>query len=169
MVISSMKLLAWILWCVRSVLLVCLKSQAINELPQATVLKQAQQAFGEGDFPRVLELVESLGEKSELTRKIARLKILSLVRLGKTKEGVEVFDRYVGSVGHNEEVLLRELAIYAILPFRSDMREQVRGAAYSALKEIQSPEVLPYFQDGLSDGSGMIRVCLLYTSPSPRD
>ena len=119
MVISSMRLLAWILCCVSSVLLVGLKSHAIAELSHPTVLKQAQQAFGERDFPRVLELMEILGEKSELSRVAARLKMLSLVRLGKTKEGVEAFDRYIGSVGHNEEVLLRELAIYAILPFLS--------------------------------------------------
>ena len=103
MVISSMRLLAWILGCVVSVLVVGLKSQAIAELSQPTVLKQAHQAFGERDFPKVLELVESLGKKLELSRAMARLKMLSLVRLGKTKEGVEAFDRYIGSVGHNEE------------------------------------------------------------------
>ena len=52
MVISSMRLLAWILGCVVSVLVVGLKSQAIAELSQPTVLKQAHQAFGERDFPR---------------------------------------------------------------------------------------------------------------------
>ena len=75
---SSMRLLVWFFGCVVSVLFVGLKSHAIVELPQTTVLKQAQQAFGEGNFSKVLELVESLAEKSELSRAIARLKMLSL-------------------------------------------------------------------------------------------
>jgi HEAT repeat protein len=39
-----------------------------------------------------------------------------------------------------------------------DMREQMRGAAYTALKEIDSDEVVSFFEDGLSDGSGPVRV-----------
>jgi HEAT repeat protein len=38
-----------------------------------------------------------------------------------------------------------------------DMREQMRGAAYTALKEVESDEVVPYFEDGLSDGSAPVR------------
>ena len=33
----------------------------------------------------------------------------------------------------------------------------MRGAAYTALKEVDSDEVVPYFEDGLSDGSGPVR------------
>ena len=53
--------------------------------------------------------------------------------------------------------LLRELAIAVILPFRADMREQIRGAAYTALKEIHSEDMVPLLEEGLGDGSGMIR------------
>ena len=38
------------------------------------------------------------------------------------------------------------------------MRVQVRGAAYSALKEVSSNDVVPYFYEGLSDGAGMVRM-----------
>ena len=34
----------------------------------------------------------------------------------------------------------------------------MRGAAYTALKEVDSDEVVPLFEDGLSDGSGPVRV-----------
>ena len=128
------------------------------ETSQDKVLKQASQTFDTGDFPKTLELIQPLMGESKTSRGLARLRVLSLVRLGRTKEGVEAFDQFAKATGHTDEALLRELAIHSILPFRSDMREQVRGSAYSALKEIQSPEVLPYFHDGLSDGSGMIRV-----------
>ena len=120
-------------------------------------LDLAEQAFERGDFQKTLELVEPLLGDADRQRAFSRLKMLGLVRLGKTAEGIDVYDAFVKSNG-KDEGLLRELAVQSILPFRSDMREQVRGAAYSALKEIPSDEVVPYFQDGLSDGSGMIRV-----------
>jgi len=53
---------------------------------------------------------------------------------------------------------LREMALGFILSLVKDMREQMRGAAYTALKEIDSDEAVPYFEDGLSDGSGPVRV-----------
>lgn len=117
----------------------------------------AEQAFEQGDFQKTLELVEPLLGDARWQRASSRLEMLGLVRLGKTAEGIDAYDRFV-AVNGQDEGLLRELALQSILPFRSDMREQVRGAAYSALKEIPSDEVVPYFQDGLSDGSGMIRV-----------
>ena len=149
------------LGCTISVLPVHWTAPAKAESSPSQILEQASQTFTQGDFPKTLELVEPLIEQSPVSRESYRLKILSLVRLGKTKEGVEVFEQFTKATGEDDEPLLREMAIQSILPFRSDMREQVRGSAYSALKEIQSPEVLPYFQDGLSDGSGMLRVLVV--------
>ncbi len=116
----------------------------------------AERAFEQGDFQKTVDLVEPLLGEAPWRRTSHRFKMLSLVRLGKTAEGIEAYDQFVKAGG--DESLLRELAVQSILPFRADMREQVRGAAYSALKEIPSDDVVPYFQDGLSDGSGMIRV-----------
>ena len=120
-------------------------------------LALAERAFEQGDFQKTLELVEPLLGDAEWQRASYRFKMLGLARLGKTAEGIEAYDAFV-KANEKDEGLLWELAVRSILPFRSDMREQVRGAAYSALKEIPSDEVVPYFQDGLSDGSGMIRV-----------
>ena len=120
-------------------------------------LALAERAFEQGDFQKTLELVEPLLGDAEWQRASYRFKMLGLARLGKTAEGIKAYDAFVKADG-KDEGLLWELAVRSILPFRSDMREQVRGAAYSALKEIPSDEVVPYFQDGLSDGSGMIRV-----------
>ncbi len=120
-------------------------------------LTLAEQAFERDDFQKTLELVEPLLDDAQWQRASSRLKMLGLARLGKTAEGIDAYDEFVAANG-KDEGLLRELVVQSILPFRSDMREQVRGAAYSALKEIPSDEVVPYFQDGLSDGSGMIRV-----------
>ena len=112
-------------------------AQAKAEPSHAEILEQAGQAFARSDFPKTLELVEPLVEQLPASRESYRLKILSLVRLQKTKEGVEVFDQFIKTTGKDDEALLREMAIQSILPFRSDMREQVRGSAYSALKEMQ--------------------------------
>ena len=120
-------------------------------------LALAERAFAQGDFQKTVELVDPLLGDAQWRRTSFRFKMLSLARLGKTAEGVDAYDQFVAAHG-NDEGLLRELAVQSILPFRADMREQVRGAAYSALKEIPSDDVVPYFQDGLSDGSGMIRV-----------
>ena len=116
----------------------------------------AERAFARGDFQETVDLVEPLLGDARWRRASSRFKMLGLARLGKTAEGVEVYEQFVETDGQDEG-FLRELAVQSILPFRADMREQVRGAAYSALKEIPSDEVVPYFQDGLSDGSGMIR------------
>ena len=120
----------------------------------------AEQAFAQGEFSRTMELVEPLLVEPQWQRASSRLRMLSLVRLGQTAEGIEAYHRFAAGTD-GDDGLLRELAVQSILPFRSDRREQVRGAAYSALKEIPSDDVVPYFQDGLSDGSGMIRVLVV--------
>lgn len=127
------------------------------EMSSQQRLDEARQAFGTRDFKHTLGLVSPLLGEATLLRESHRLMVLSLVRLGKTADGIEVYDQLVQQLGHEDEPLLRELAIHSILPFRMDMREQVRGSAYSALKEIPSDEVVPYFEDGLSDGTGLIR------------
>ncbi len=116
----------------------------------------AEQAFGRGEFQKAVDLVEPLLGDERWRRASFRFRMLGLARLGNTAEGIRAYEQFAGD--GEDEGLLRELAVQSILPFRADMREQVRGAAYSALKEIPSDEIVPYFQDGLSDGSGMIRV-----------
>ena len=83
--------------------------------------------------------------------------MLSLARMGKTADSMKEYDQLMNKTGRDNEELLRQVSIAIILPFRSDMREQVRGAAYSALKEINSNTVVPYLEEGLADGSGMVR------------
>ena len=56
--------------------------------------------------------------------------------------------------------LLQEVALGFIIIMVKDMREQMRGAAYTALKEVDSDDAVPYFEDGLSDGSGPVQCSL---------
>ncbi len=120
-------------------------------------LSQVQRAYGNSKFQEVLDQVAKLGKEEQRSNSVQRLKVLSLARLGKTKESIEAYDQVVKLTGRENEPLLRELAIAVILPFRADMREQIRGAAYTALKEIHSEDMVPLLEEGLGDGSGMIR------------
>ncbi|MBX3332209.1 MAG: HEAT repeat domain-containing protein, partial [Nitrospira sp.] len=56
-----------------------------------------------------------------------------------------------------DQSILREVSLGFVLILTKDMREQMRGAAYTALKEWHSPESIPFLEDGLSDGSGLVR------------
>ena len=133
----------------------CWSSPVLGD--QGEGLHKAHEAFQQGKFDQVLQLVEPMIPVNG-SRDVLKLKMFSLARLGKTGEALDVYEQLSEALGHEDEPLLRELAIHIILPLRTDMREQMRGAAYTALKEIESEEVFSFMVDGLSDGSGMIRV-----------
>jgi HEAT repeat protein len=122
---------------------------------------EVQAAFDKGDYEKTLQLLDPLLKAQPHSPKLNRLSMLSLVLTMKTKEGVTVYENVVKRTGREDEPLLRELAIKSILPFRVDMREQIRGAAYSALIEIDSNEMVSHLLDGLKDGNGMIRALVV--------
>ena len=121
------------------------------------VLQEAQKAFEKRDYKTVLQLLDPLGETKTDFSQVQRLKMLSFAHLGKTPEGIKEYEKLVKESGREDEALLRKFAMTSILPLRSDMRDQMRGAAYTALKEVKSDEVVPYLEEGLADGSGMVR------------
>ena len=122
---------------------------------------EVEAAFEKGDFEKTLELLEPLLKADPQSSKLNRLHMLSLVLLGKSKEGFSAYEKVVIQTGREDDMLLRELAIKSILPFRMDMREQIRGASYSALREIESDTMVPYLLDGLQDKTGMIRALVV--------
>ena len=91
-------------------------------------------------------------------RRCPRLKIRSFLKLSNPKDALAEYDKLAMALKQDEVALLREVALGFILVMVKDMREQMRGAAYTALKEVDSDDVVPYFEDGLSDGSGPVRV-----------
>ena len=68
------------------------------------------------------------------------------------------YDQLQAALKQDDLPLLQQVALSFILVLVKDMREQMRGAAYTALKEMDPDEAVPYFEDGLSDGSGPVRV-----------
>lgn len=123
-----------------------------------SVPKEVREAFEKKQYAQVLEQLAALEKKQGAAPEALRLKIRSFLKLGNPKEALAEYDKLELSLKQDEISLLREVAIGFILVMVKDMREQMRGAAYTALKEVDSDETVPYFEDGLSDGSGPVRV-----------
>lgn len=141
-----------------SILLFLLLGQAGWAIPaEAGSLEQAQAAFDRKDYAQALALADPASQDDKLAAAALRLMALSHLRLGKPGEAAADYDRLAERLGGEDRPLLRELSLAAVTSVLKDMREQMRGAGYTALKESQSEEAYPYFVDGLSDGSGLVR------------
>jgi HEAT repeat protein len=122
-----------------------------------SVIAQAQKAYEEEKFQEAVDVLKPILKKPPVPLGATRLHLLALARLGEIPDALDAYEAMVKSSKREDEGLLRQMVIASILPRRTDMREQIRGAAYTALKEIGSDEVIPYLEDGLTDGSGMLR------------
>lgn len=128
------------------------------EAPSAGALeREAEGAFSERRYPQTLELLDRLGDNRALSTHARTLKTKTLIELGRPKDALDVYDQVAKDQGRDEEALLETVAMGFIRVLFKDMREQMRGAAYTALKELESEDVVPDLEDGLSDGSGLVR------------
>jgi len=132
-----------------------------SQLPLAagasSVQKEVQEAFDKQQYEQVVERLANLEKEQGAAPDMYRLKIRSYLKLGNPKNALDEYDKLEVSLKQDEVSLLREVLMGFIVILVKDMREQMRGAAYTALKEVDSDEVVPYFEDGLSDGSGPVR------------
>lgn len=113
--------------------------------------------YDQKEYQKVVDGVSKLNQDAQASPEVRRLHVRALTKLGNPQQALMEYDKLVA--GREDDVpLLREVALGFILALVKDMREQMRGAAYTALKEIDSDETVPYFEDGLSDGSGPVRV-----------
>ncbi|TKB72146.1 MAG: hypothetical protein E8D45_11080 [Nitrospira sp.] len=125
--------------------------------PSSAAIREAQSAFDKRQYPQALSLLESVTKGEGAPVEARRLKLRTLLQLGKPRDAVTEYERIERTLGGDDLPALRELSLGMILPLLTDMREQMRGAAYTALKEAESEDTLRYFEDGLTDGSGLIR------------
>ncbi len=123
----------------------------------AETLQEARAAFDKQQYDQALQLLDVLEKSNKDTTDIRRLKVRTLAKAGKPLEALAVYDGLVPPGKPDDKPLLREVALGFIMPLLKDMRDQMRGAGYTALREIESDEAVPYFEDGLSDGSGVVR------------
>jgi HEAT repeat protein len=123
----------------------------------AETVQDAQAAYNKQQYDQALQIIETLGKKGSTAPDVRRLKIRTLAKLGKPQDALAEYDVLIPPGKPDDRPLLREVAFGCITPLIKDMRDQMRGAAFTALKEVESEETTPYFEDGLSDGSGMVR------------
>jgi HEAT repeat protein len=124
----------------------------------ASVPPELKALYEQKQYQKVLDGLSTLGQDLLASPDVRRLKTQTLLRLGKPQEALAEYDKLESGLGHDDVPLLREVGLACILALVKDMREQMRGAAYTALKEINSDDTIPYFEDGLSDGSGPVRM-----------
>jgi len=123
----------------------------------ATVTKELQRLYDKQEYQKALQEIGKLGSNQAALADVRQIKIRSLLRLGNPKEALSEYDKLEQVSKQDDILLLREIALGFVLVMTKDMREQMRGVAYTALKEWQSPEAVPFLEDGLSDGSGLVR------------
>ena len=114
--------------------------------------------YDEKKYQQVVDGLSKLSQDEQASPEVRRLKVRTFLKLGTPQESLAEYDKLEAGLRQEDVPLLREVALGFILVLVKDMREQMRGAAYTALKEIDSDEAVPYFEDGLSDGSGPVRV-----------
>ncbi len=120
-------------------------------------LQKIHALYDNAEYPKVLEELAKLNAETSGVLDVRQLKIRTLLRLGNPKDAFTEYEKLTQSVQQDDRVMLREVALGFVVVLTKDMREQMRGAAYTALKEWQSPDAIPFFEEGLSDGSGLIR------------
>lgn len=123
----------------------------------AASLKDAQAAFDKKQYQEALDLIEQVTKEKGAQLETRRLKIRSLIFLGKPKDALVEYERHEQELKQEDRPLLKDVALGFIYVLVKDMREQMRGAAYTALKDVDSPDTIPALEDGLSDGSGLVR------------
>lgn len=137
---------------------VLLIPNAVHSVAGPTVPKEIQSLYDKKQYQQALDEIAKLDKDRAAFPDVRRVKIQSLLKLGNPKDALPEYDLLMTTVKQDDERVLHDLALGFIVMLVKDMREQMRGAAYTALKEIAGDEVVPYFEDGLSDGSGPVRV-----------
>ena len=138
-------------------LCLCMADPLLFAAGPSSVPKEIQSFYEKKDYQKALDEIAKLDKDSSSVPDVRRIKIRSLLRLGNPKDALEEYDKLEATIKQDDLPLLREVAMGFIVVMMKDMREQMRGAAYTALKEIDSDEAVPFFEDGLSDGSGPVR------------
>ena len=120
-------------------------------------VSQIQRHYDAKEYPKALEELDRLDQQTASVPEVRRLKVRTLLRLGKPKDALTEYDKLAVVVGQENQSLLREVALGFVVILTNDMREQMRGAAYTALKDWHSPESLSFLEAGLADQSGLVR------------
>lgn len=123
----------------------------------ASGIQKIQALYDQHEYQRAIEELGKLDTDVAGAPEVRRLKISTLLRLGKPKEALADYDSFIQVARQEDHSLLQEVALAFVVVLSKDMREQMRGVAYTALKDWQSSDAVPFLEDGLNDGSGLVR------------
>ncbi|GMV52042.1 MAG: HEAT repeat protein [Nitrospira sp. OLB3] len=126
-------------------------------MASAASLKEVQAAFDRKQYQEAVDLADRTANEKAASPDVRRIKTRSLIFLGKPKDALIEYEKLEQDLKREDRTLLRDVALGFVYVLVKDMREQMRGAAYTALKDVDSPETIPALEDGLSDGSGLVR------------
>lgn len=127
----------------------------------SSLLKEAQAAFKKQAYQQTFDLLDRAEKDNALPVDGVRLKVRAQLYLGKPREALLDYEKLERLLARDDAGLLKELALGFVVVLTKDMREQMRGAAYTALKDFDSAETVPYLEDGLSDASGLVRALVV--------
>src|SRR5438093_12663835 len=123
----------------------------------ADSLDEARAAYQRQQYKQALKLLDPVIGSGIGPPGALELRLRTYIKLGQTDKAVEDYLRWTDRRGTDDVGLLRELTIKVIGASISDMREQMRGAAVTALKELGGGDALPLLEKALADQSGLIR------------
>ena len=89
--------------------------------------------YDQQQYQKVIEGLSKLNRDQLTSPDVRRLKARALVKLGNPQEALAEYDKLEAALERDDVPLLREVALGFILALVKDMREQRRGAAYTAL------------------------------------
>lgn len=152
---SGFRWLAWMTCTV--VLMACLETSMSSAGEPVVEVNAVQRLYDKQEYQKALDEIGKLSPSQAALADVRRVKVQSFLRLGNPKEALVEYDKLEHALKQDDIFLLREIALGFVLVLTKDMREQMRGVAYTALKDWQSPEAVPFLEDGLLDGSGLVR------------
>ena len=126
--------------------------------PTASALeREATDAFNRAEYDRVLKLWHSIPAEGTASKTLIRLAFQSSLKLGRPEEALPLYQRLVPADQPDDPSFLRPLALSFLTSHVRDPQEYVRIMAYTMLAELGLPETQAVLEDGLLDGSVLVR------------
>jgi HEAT repeat protein len=130
---------------------------ASPRLNDAGSQQEALAAFKKGHFDQVVRVLETLPPGQEPSRELLQLGVRSYLKIGRPETAFKHYVRLVPVGQPDDRRLLHEIATAFIANHVRGPEEYVRIAAYTALKGVADPQMMPVLEDGLFDSSALVR------------
>src|SRR6266849_5755485 len=151
------------------VVLICVWLSPSIASVAADPLDEARTAYPQQKYEQALKPLDALIGSGVGPPGALELRLRTFLKLGRTDKAVADYLRWADHRGKDDAALLRELTLKVIGAAIGDMREQMRGAAVTALKEMGGAEALPLLEKALDDQSGLIRALAVQGMAMPTD